>query len=246
MSILIRTGSGKTDLSYTENAVKNLKVLQKTGTKSVQWITTQAGTTYNNILQKRGVKDLFYGDITIPSDIPAWVAEPESGLPVNIGYSNTQGAFESVVGKFSQDVEYNRAWGIINCQDSGNFIGSAGFKAPKNSATIAAQYKGLPIIISFVKLGAWATIKPDISSFPNIKKLFVVDVNNPNRKFVALVERDLSEKVNGSLNWVVNATGSTSLYSYAHTGYRIRDIYNTIDNFMDGNTYKTGLRMSDS
>ena len=40
MSILIRTGSGKTDLSYTENAVKNLKVLQKTGTKSVQWITT--------------------------------------------------------------------------------------------------------------------------------------------------------------------------------------------------------------
>lgn len=78
MSILIRTGSGKTDLSYTDNAVKNLKVLQKTGTKSVHWITTQAGTTYNNILQKRGVKDLFYGSITIPSD-------------VTYIYNNTQG-----------------------------------------------------------------------------------------------------------------------------------------------------------
>lgn len=84
MSILIRTGSGKTDLSYTENAVKNLKVLQKTGAKSVQWITTQAGTTYNNILQKRGVKDLFYGDITIPSD-------------VKYIYNNTQGHAEAGV-----------------------------------------------------------------------------------------------------------------------------------------------------
>lgn len=87
MSILIRTGSGKTDLSYTENAVKNLKVLQKTGTKSVQWITTQAGTTYNNILQKRGVKDLYYGDITIPSD-------------VTYIYNNTQGYADGATVQF--------------------------------------------------------------------------------------------------------------------------------------------------
>lgn len=87
MSILIRTGSGKTDLSYTDNAVKNLKVLQKTGTKSVHWITTQAGTTYNNILQKRGVKNLFYGNITIPSD-------------VTYIYNNTQGYADGATVKF--------------------------------------------------------------------------------------------------------------------------------------------------
>lgn len=244
MSILIRTGSGKTDLSYTENAVKNLKVLQKTGTKSVQWITTQAGTTYNNILQKRGVKDLFYGNITIPSDIPAWVANPESGSPVNIGFTNTQGTLTSVKNKFAQSSEYNRAWGIIDCKDSKGFIGNAGFKTPYNEATINNRYLGMPVIISFIRLGDWGTIAPDISAFPNIRKLFVVDTNNPNRKFVALLERDLSVH-NDSVNKVINRADSGGLYSYTHAGYRIRDSYNTIDNFMDGNTYKTGLRMSD-
>ena len=245
MSILIRTGSGKTDLSYTENAVKNLKVLQKTGTKSVQWITTQAGTTYNNILQKRGVKDLFYGDISVPSDIPAWVADPESGSPVNIGFDKTQGTLTSVENKFKQASEYNRAWGIIDCKNSNGFIGNQGFGAPYYAATINNRYLGMPVIISFIRLGDWGTITPDISTFPNIRKLFVVDINNPNRKFVALLERDLSVH-NDSVNKVINRATTGGLYSYVHTGYRIRDSYNTIDNFMDGNTYKTGLRLSDS
>lgn len=244
MSILIRTGSGKTDLSYTENAVKNLNVLQKTGTKSVQWITTQAGTTYN-ILQKRGVKDLFYGDITIPSDIPAWVTDPESGTLVNTSYTKICATLTSVADRFSQNNIYGAKYQIVDWKNSNNFKGSDGFKAPIASNLIESWYKGLPVVICYIKLGNWATLDPDISTFPNIRKLFVIDVNNPNRKFVALLERDLSVST-PQVNVVQNSRDTGALYSYAYVGFRLRDSYNSIDNFIDGNTYKTGLRMSDS
>ena len=79
---------------------------------------------------------MFYGDITIPSDIPAWVAYPESGSPVNIGFDKTQGTLTSVKNKFKQSAEYNRAWGIIDCKDSNGFTGNQGFGAPYDEATI--------------------------------------------------------------------------------------------------------------
>ena len=64
MSVLIRTGPGKTDLSYTDDIKADLKVLQKTGNKSVQWITIQPGQTYDNILQKNS-SGISYGSIEI-------------------------------------------------------------------------------------------------------------------------------------------------------------------------------------
>ena len=245
MSILIRTGSGKTDLSYTENAVKNLKVLQKTGTKSVQWITTQAGTTYNNILQKRGVKDLFYGDISIPSDIPAWYGDPYSGSPVTSKFSITGTIVLNFVNYFSMDSSIKIGEGNLgNGNDSGNYKGNNGkIKSPLSNNLVNGWYGGAPFVIQLSRTNEWATITPDISEFPDFKKFFVVDVNNPNRKLVALLTRNLN--YHGTT--IPNVTNESGIrISYAKYGFDIRDVYSTIDNFMDGNTYRAGLRLSDS
>ena len=240
MSILIRTGSSKTDLSYTENAVKNLKVLQKTGTKSVQWITTQAGTTYNNILQKRGVKDLFYGDISIPSDIPAWVANPESGVRVTSPYKIQNTWIESFTDHFWTSTPGKGRGGLGDGNDSGNFKGSDCFQSPKSADIINRWYGGAPFVVSNGRNGDWANPTPTIDKFPNYKKFFVINVNDPSKKLVVLLTRNLNYK--GSVAPDVTYGG----ISYARATYDVRAVYNTIPNIMDGNTYRAGLRLSDT
>lgn len=232
MSILIRTGSGKTDLSYTDNAVKNLKVLQKTGTKSVHWITTQAGTTYNNILQKRGVKDLFYGNITIPSDEPAWYGNPYSGSKVSWVFQTLPETSDaSVPGSWTNYITGN----TVNFSNN-NWDYGQGNNIFKKSPTSVSQFN-----IYFRRDGAW---QASVSSVPDmtISKLFVVDVSNPNRKAVYLLSP--------SGKWgVLNGKYSESLdkfYSTYHRNYTIRNSYVTIDNFYDGHTYRIGVRATDN
>lgn len=244
--ILVRTGNGKTDLMYVSSAAKNLKVLQKTGTKSVQWITTAAGQSYNNILVKNGTRNLAYQSISIPSDIPSWFVNEQSGTLVNYSQSNTMVVIRSYKGLFSQNAQYGTAYGILQGNESNNFVGSSGFAAAIADNLISSWFKNVPVVITFIRLGAWATTAPALTFFPNIRKMYIRDVNNPSRKFVALLERDLSQQVNDTLNWVKNSTQTGGLYSYAPIGYQIRDYYSTIDNFRDGNTYRTGLRLSDT
>lgn len=227
MSILIRTGSGKTDLSYTDNAVKNLKVLQKTGTKSVHWITTQAGTTYNNILQKRGVKDLFYGNITIPSDEPAWYGNPYSGQLVNWEYTNLPNysdIFISGVWSTAKGISPNE----INVSDN-NWNYSQGTNIFARSATSDATS------IYFRKNALEQWERPPLQQRQlTVSKIFVVDVNNPKRKAVYLITCG---------KWTAQQGNATSYYCRNIT---IRDQYVTIDNFLDGGTYRVGIRATDS
>lgn len=244
--ILVRTGNGKTDLKYVGSATKNLKVLQRTGNKSVRWITTAAGQSYNNILVKNGVRNLAYQSITIPSDIPSWFINEQNGTLVNYSQSKTQVVIRSYKGLFSQSAEYGRSWGILQGNESNNFVGSSGFKTAIADNLISSWFKNVPVILTFIRLGPWATTAPQPSYFPNIRKMYIRDVNNPSRKFVALLERDLSQQVNDTLNWVLNSNQTGGLYSYAAIGYQIRSFYNTIDNLYDGNTYRTGLRLSDT
>lgn len=184
MSILIRTGSGKTDLSYTDNAVKDLKVLQKTGTKSVQWITTQAGTT-DNILQKRGVRDLFYGDITIPSDLPQWQDIPYSGTTPEWSDTISQPEWTEIIWETSSSTEplslirtkklnvadNNWQYGVV----SGTDILTT-FNPSKNDKLYVNLYTD----------SGWNFTN---STTPNIQiaKIFFIDNTNENNKLVMKV-----------------------------------------------------------
>ena len=182
MSILIRTGSGRTDLSYTDAAVKNLKVLQKTSDKTVQWITTAAGTTYQNILQKRGVKDLFYGSITIPADIPIWAQNPTSGQYV----TTSSGPY------MPNDVGSIAIYSPANCPSvSANHNNM--FPSSKLSSI---KYQIQDMQVSGVGLSAgtgnslgfrWFNNKGDYKTdwFRLIKKLFIID-NSTGEEYVAL------------------------------------------------------------
>lgn len=222
MSILIRTGSGKTDLAYTDKAVKDLKVLQKTGARSVQWITTKAGTTYNNILQKRGVKDLYYGGITIPSDEPAWYGNPESGQKVSW-------VFEALP-EWSTETK-PKTWRT----KKGNLADNGwNYKQGDDMFTTTAASEDY-FSIYFFRTGRWQSNIPYPTPQMEISKLFIVDVNNPSRKAVYLLSR--------YGNWGVSNEFAESSY---YSDYTIRNSYVTIDNFLDGGTYRVGIRATDS
>lgn len=183
MSILIRTGSGKTDLSYTDNAVKDLKVLQKTGTKSVQWITTQAGTTYNNILQKRGVRDLFYGDITIPSDLPQWQANPYSGTTPKWYDTSVQPQWTEIIWKTSSSTTSLIRTKKLNVADN-NW--QYGVVLGTDILTTFNPSKNDTLNVYLKADSGWnftASTVPDIQ----IAKIFFIDNTNENNKLVMKV-----------------------------------------------------------
>lgn len=172
MSILVRTGNGITDLTYVDSATKGLKVLQKTGEKTVQWITTAAGTTYQNILQKRGVKDLFYGSITIPADEPTWAANYSSGTKL----------------KFFGSVDYKGVFGTDGIGNSRFSLAKEGFfNVDKNG--YLNDFNGR-VIASGTASGItidWITNRDYVkySFWEKTKKIFFV--KNSTEKIVALV-----------------------------------------------------------
>lgn len=172
MSILVRTGNGITDLTYVDSATKGLKVLQKTGEKTVQWITTAAGTTYHNILQKRGVKDLFYGNITIPADEPTWAANYSSGSKL----------------KFFGSVDYKGTFGTDGIHNSGFSLAKQGFfnvdsQGYLNDFTGTVKVSGTTSGIAI----NWTTNNDYVrySFWEKTKKIFFV--KNSTEKIVALV-----------------------------------------------------------
>lgn len=233
MSILIRTGSGKTDLSYTDNAVKNLKVLQKTGTKSVHWITTQAGTTYNNILQKRGVKDLFYGNITIPSDIPEWCGNPYSGSkPIwQAGAVYPQWTMLYTEVSHINSKTLNVA---ANNWDYGTVAGT----------NIITTFK--PIIGNNIRIRLLAERGWDfISSRPtvNLAKIFFIDSSNENNKLVLKLQPVSTTFSNSGGSSGTSDDDRAAKYDMI---CKIIDIYsnNFTLQYTTGKTFKVGIRTS--
>lgn len=172
MSILVRTGNGITDLTYVDSATKGLKVLQKTGEKTIQWITTAAGTTYQNILQKRGTKDLFYGSITIPADEPSWAANYSSGTKL----------------KFFGTVAYKGIFGTDGIDNSRFSLAKEGF-FNVDSQGYLNDFTGR-VVVSDTTSGIainWTTNNDYVrySFWENTKKIFFV--KNSTEKIVALV-----------------------------------------------------------
>lgn len=224
MSILVRTGNGITDLKYVDRATKGLKVLQKTGDKTVQWITTAAGKTYNNILQKRGTKDLFYGSITIPADEPAWAANPKSGgnviYPGYLAQStiNNQGAGSMIISVYQGGISSNSPFfGITGGSDS---------PLKDTSGTLNKIGASSGITINWSVNSDY--FRGDFP--PSIKKIFMVSVSNPTKKLVALVTHSNTEKKGGGNGY----------YLY----YTVRNIFNSIDTI--SGKYTIGIRSSDS
>lgn len=225
MSILVRTGNGITDLKYVDSATKGLKVLQKTGEKTVQWITTAAGTTYQNILQKRGVKDLFYGSITIPADEPTWAANPQSGGNVLYNKYISQTTLDNY-GRGSLGITFHNT--TIN--SSSSFFGmTAGSNQPMTDidtslGTIAASNG---IIMNWEVNADHFMTNPFASS---VKKIFLVNKSDASKKLVALLTFNRAEP----------KSGGNGYYIY----YTVRDIFNSITN--KSGTYTLGIRSSDT
>lgn len=224
MSILVRTGNGITDLTYVDSATKGLKVLQKTGEKTVQWITTAAGTTYQNILQKRGVKDLFYGSITIPADVPSWAANPKSGG--NVIYP----------GYFSPSLIENYGSGSISISvyQSG-IVSTSPFFIMEGTKDV--PLKDITGDVHNTATAAGITINWTVNNDyfrcdfpPAIKKIFIVNNSEPTKKLVALVTHYNTEK----------RGGGDGYYIY----YTVRDVFNSIGT-PSGN-YTIGIRSSDT
>ena len=233
MSILIRTGSGKTDLSYTDNAVKNLKVLQKTGTKSVQWITTQAGTTYNNILQKNGVNDLYYGNISIPSDAPAWYGNPYSGSkPVwQAGAVYPQWTMlytdvSHIRSKALNVADNNWSYGVVAGTD---IIATFNPKINNNIRIILLAATGWNFIGS----------KPTI----NLAKIFFIDSSNENNKLVLKLQPVRTTFTNASGSCGTSDDNRAAKFDMT---CKIIDIYsnNFTLQYTAGKTFKVGIRTS--
>lgn len=225
MSILVRTGNGITDLTYVDSATKGLKVLQKTGEKTVQWITTVAGTTYQNILQKRGVKDLFYGSITIPADVPAWAANPKSGGNVLYGTYITQTTLNNY-GSGSLDITFHDT----KIHTSSSFFGmTAGSNQPMTdiNTSISKITQSNGITMNWEVNADQFKTHPFVSS---VKKIFLVNISNDSKKLVALL----------TFNRVEPKSGGNGYYIY----YTVRDIFNTITTA--AGTYALGIRSSDT
>ena len=225
MSILVRTGNGITDLTYVDSATKGLKVLQKTGEKTVQWITTAAGTTYQNILQKRGVKDLFYGSITIPADEPAWAANPKSGGNVLYGTYISQTTLNNY-GRGSLDITYHNT----TIHSSSSFFGmTAGSKQPMTDINTSLGTVGASngIIMNWEVNADHFQTNPFASS---VKKIFLVNTSDASKKLVAIL----------TFNRVEQKSGGNGYYIY----YTVRNIFNSITD--KSGTYTLGIRSSDS
>lgn len=199
MSILVRTGNGITDLKYVDSATKGLKVLQKTGNKTVQWITTAAGTTYQNILQKRGVKDLFYGSITIPADEPTWAANYSSGSKL----------------KFSGNASYKGVIGTAGIHNSGFGLPKEGFFNVDSSGYLN-DYSARVVVsntTSDIYLD-WTTNNDYVNyTFWNkVKKIFFV--KNSTEKIVVLVTGVSAEIKSGGDGYYITL--------------KVRNIFNTM------------------
>lgn len=225
MSILVRTGNGITDLTYVDSATKGLKVLQKTGEKTVQWITTAAGTTYQNILQKRSVKDLFYGSITIPADVPSWAANPMSGGNVLYGTYISQTTLNNY-GRGSLGITYHNT--TIN--SSSSFFGmTAGSNKPMTdiNTSLGTTVASDGIIMNWEVNADQYKTNPFASS---VKKIFLVNTSDASKKLVALVTYNRTE----------SKSGGNGYYIY----YTVRDIFNSITD--KSGTYTLGIRSSDT
>lgn len=226
--ILVRTGNGKTDLKYVGSATKNLKVLQKTGNKSVRWITTAAGQSYNNILVKNGARNLAYQTISIPSDAPEWYGNPYSGKLVSWPYQNPP--------QWSSAYNYGLWITLDAFSDNVNLADNNWqYSNPKTNLFKRGVSSYSPFRIYFYRYESTSTWElPLTKKELGITKFFVVDVNNPSRKAVYLLSRTSSS---------VSASNYPARY---HADYTIRNSYVTIDNFFDGGTYRIGVRASDS
>ena len=224
MSILIRTGLGRTDLSYTDAAVKNLKVLQKTGNKSVKWITTAAGTTYQNILQKRGTKDLFYGSITIPADVPSWAVDPKSGGIVKYpGYLNPSLINDYGTGSIRISVYQS---GIVSTSPFFGIVGGSNPPLTDIIGTVGNTDTASGIAIDWEVDSAYF-----YCAFPpDIKKIFMVSNSEPTKKLVALVTHSRTEEKSGDKGY----------YFY----YTVRNVFNSIGT--PSGQYTIGIRSSDT
>lgn len=225
MSILVRTGNGIADLKYVDSATKGLKVLQKTGNKTVQWITTAAGTTYQNILQKRGVKDLFYGSITIPADVPAWAANPQSGGNVLYNKYISQTTLNNY-GRGSLGIDYHNT---TIASSSSFFEMSAGTNKPLTdiNTTLTSTSASSGVLMNWTvnsdqfKASAFAT---------SVKKIFLVNTADASKKLVLLLSGgNVEVKSGGDGYWI---------------GYTVRDIFNSITD--KSGTYTLGIRSSDT
>lgn len=225
MSILVRTGNGITDLKYVDSATKGLKVLQKTGEKTVQWITTSAGTTYQNILQKRGVKDLFYGSITIPADEPAWAANPKSGgTVIYAAYMNPN--YINNYGRGSLGIDFHNT----TIKTSSAFFGmTGGSNMPLTdlNTTLTSSTVTSGVIMNWTVNSDYFKTHPFVSS---IKKIFLVNTSDASKKLVLLLTYQRTEtKSGGNGYWIY---------------FTVRNIFNSITN--KSGTYTLGIRSSDT
>lgn len=225
MSILVRTGNGITDLKYVDSATKGLKVLQKTGDKTVQWITTEAGTTYQNILQKRGVKDLFYGSITIPADEPAWAANPQSGGNVlYAAYMNPN--YINNYGRGSLGIDFHNT----TIASSSAFFGmTGGSNKPLTdiNTTLTSTRATNGVRMNWTVNSDYFKTNPFVSS---VKKIFLVNTSDASKKLVLLLTyRSIDIKSGGDGYWIY---------------YTVRDIFNSITD--KSGTYILGIRSSDT
>lgn len=225
MSILVRTGNGITDLTYVDSATKGLKVLQKTGEKTVQWITTAAGTTYQNILQKRGVKDLFYGSITIPADEPTWAANPMSGGSVLYGTYISQTTLNNY-GRGGLYITFHNT----KIHTSSSFFGmTAGSNQPMTdiNTSLGETNASNSIIMNWEVNADQFKTHPFVSS---VKKIFLVNTSDASKKLVALLTFHSADP----------KSGGNGYYIY----YTVRDIFNSITD--KSGTYTLGIRSSDT
>ena len=168
MSILVRTGNGITDLTYVDSATKGLKVLQKTGEKTVQW--------------KRGTKDLFYGSITIPADIPSWAQNPKSGSYV----TTSSGPYEaSNVGSIALYSPANYPSVSANHNNMFSSTKLSSIKYQLNDMQISGA--GLTAGSGNALGMRWFNNRGDYKTdwFKLIKKIFIID-NNTGEEYVAL------------------------------------------------------------
>lgn len=220
MSILVRTGNGITDLKYVDSATEGLKVLQKTGEKTVRWITTENGKTYNNILQKRGIKDLYYGSISVIDKATQWYKDPMSGAKVSYNLSVSK-SIDMIVnfGKQTYFTSKKPAFPVINGTLTDISLSNADFKKTASKTTYIAL---------FDTVNAW---QPELFD-TKVKKIFAVSKTNPNNSLVVLVTFNDRE-----------TTGS-GMQAEKISNYSVREIHNSLS--LTDNEFYLGVRSTDS
>ena len=122
MSYLIRTGNGRTNISWSTVTNTSTRYLRRTSTgrNNIVWTTIPSGSTYN-ILNRTGTgrNNIAWGNLKIGPDLSA------TGLQNNMHLTTKER--EASTGRI-----YDMGWGTMNANNTGYWYGISGFVYENN------------------------------------------------------------------------------------------------------------------